>query len=115
MRIVEAESFFNFFKSKKLPDNNDDDIASEEADKILDELDTDLRIAEEVIENLIPKSLYYYMGLIEESSSDPDESDYESDYEEDEEESSDNDEKRKHKHNFDNNEKTEPKKPCNQQ
>lgn len=55
-KTEEVESFFNFFKSRKAPEE-------EENDKEIEGLENDLDIAEEILDSLIPQALFYYMDL----------------------------------------------------
>eukprot|EP00826_Nyctotherus_ovalis_P038291 TRINITY_DN3580_c0_g1_i12.p4 TRINITY_DN3580_c0_g1~~TRINITY_DN3580_c0_g1_i12.p4 ORF type:complete len:165 (+),score=35.06 TRINITY_DN3580_c0_g1_i12:782-1276(+) len=53
----DVESFFNFFKSRSAPD------ADEEDEKLIEEIENDMDIAEEIADALIPQALLYYMDL----------------------------------------------------
>jgi len=116
--VTEVESFFNFFKSRKSPQKDDEDsdkVLEEEEEKMLEDIETDMDIVIAITEELIPKALYYYLGVLEEEMYNLDESD------ENGEDSSDNDskpkqKKKKKKSSEDANEpKAEVKKECKQQ
>lgn len=83
---------------------------------MLDDIETDMDMADSLVEDIIPKALYYYMGLLETEVSNIDEED-----DDDGDDSSDNDNKPKRrkkskKSSEDANEpKAEVKKECKQQ
>lgn len=89
-KIVEQESFFNFFKTIQMPDEKElkegkEPADAEEEEKDVGELmDADFDIGNEFKDQLIPLALEYYMEVIEE--------------EEDGCESCDDDDEHDHKH-----------------
>lgn len=69
VRTVEAESFFNFFKSRKAPEvdlDDDSKESDEEEGKLIADMERDFTIAEEIANNLVETPLNYYMNLTDE-------------------------------------------------
>jgi len=66
MKDVEVGSFFNYFKGKKvLSDREMERIEeNEENMKMIDDFNDDLDITEEIDTELIPRAVYYYLGLV---------------------------------------------------
>ncbi len=69
-KTVEEESLFNFFKSRKAPEGKEEEEGSDEQDeereKLIEAIENDIDIAEEFVNEVVPRALYYYMGLMEE-------------------------------------------------
>ncbi len=67
-RTVETESFFNFFKTKVPDDSSDDDSEEKEDEKSKEhnsQFDNHTKIAEEFINEIVPRALYYYLDMID--------------------------------------------------
>jgi len=61
-RTVPAETFFNFFKSKSLP-NPDDETAEEvDFDELENQLEFDYQIGEEFKDRIVPQALQFFTG-----------------------------------------------------
>lgn len=62
---VEAESFFNFFKTINLEDKEiiEKLIQETKMDKYAERMDIDYDIARMIIDEIIPYSLEYYLGV----------------------------------------------------
>jgi nucleosome assembly protein 1-like 1 len=65
-KTVDADSFFNFFKSAEVPDSKDLANINEEEEKVLgDKMDDDFELGNEFKDQLIPLALEYYLEVIE--------------------------------------------------
>jgi nucleosome assembly protein 1-like 1 len=65
-KTVEYESFFNFFKTVTMPDENDIEMLAEEEEKDLgDKMDEDFDLGNEFKDQLVPLALEYYLVVIE--------------------------------------------------
>eukprot|EP00826_Nyctotherus_ovalis_P030882 TRINITY_DN2465_c0_g1_i16.p1 TRINITY_DN2465_c0_g1~~TRINITY_DN2465_c0_g1_i16.p1 ORF type:complete len:278 (-),score=99.62 TRINITY_DN2465_c0_g1_i16:58-891(-) len=110
IKVTEVESFFNFFKTRNVSENYDDDDKQNEVLAI----ENDIDMMDEIVESLMPKVLYYYMGLVEEEIEEIGDED-------DDANSSDSDSKPKRRKKSKKNSedageaKTETKKECKQQ
>ena len=70
---MEAKSFFNFFKTHKMPEEEDlADMGSEEEDLLADEVEEDLELGEMFLEEIVPDAIFYYFGLIQAPDMDED-------------------------------------------
>lgn len=70
-KMVEQESFFNFFKTIALPEEKDLPNIDEEEEKNLGEkMDEDFDMGNEFKDQLIPLALEYYLEVIEEEEDD---------------------------------------------
>ena len=56
-KTEEVDSFFNFFKSRKVPKEDEED------EKLIEAIQMDIGIAEEIRDSLIPQALFHYMSL----------------------------------------------------
>lgn len=86
MKTVEAESFFNVFNSRVVPEEGA--LDSEEENEVHDKIDEAMNLAEDVDDVLIPDALEYYLGLNEdfaggEGEDDDDEDDEDNDSDDD--------------------------------
>ena len=81
-KSVEAKSFFNFFRSMEAPQVNELE-ANEEQLKKREKLDDDFEVGGVIVDELLPFSLEYYLGI--EHDEDMDEDDMDMDDDEDEE------------------------------
>lgn len=71
---VEIASFFNFFKDRKAPEDADNSEESDdEMNKLMAELHDDEDLATEIATELIPRAIYYYLGLIQDDDNHSDE------------------------------------------
>jgi len=91
---VDAESFFNFFKSINI-DDQDEDADEEEANQLLEQLDVNLQMAQDLENELLPYHLEYFLG-IREPEEDDDEGYGDLDDEDDDDEDDDEDDKPAH-------------------
>ena len=63
---VDDESFFSFFKSQKMPDEAElDKMDSEEEDNVGAKLDMDFDRGNDILDELIPEALEYFLGIVE--------------------------------------------------
>lgn len=62
VKTVDAESFFNVFQSRTVPDENSN-LESDEENELQDKIDQAMNLAEDVEDVLIPDALEYYLGL----------------------------------------------------
>jgi nucleosome assembly protein 1-like 1 len=62
-KVVDAESFFNFFKSVAPKDGGDDADDEEGGDEDLERLNINFDIATTLQEEIVPYHLEYYLGL----------------------------------------------------
>jgi nucleosome assembly protein 1-like 1 len=60
---VDDESFFNFFKSVSVENEDLDDLDDEEADYMQERMDIDYDISQVLMDEVIPYSLEYYLGI----------------------------------------------------
>jgi len=60
---VKEKSFFNFFKDIEVDSDADDE--DEGAQEDIEDLEQQYEIAQAIYEDVLPKSLEYYLGLIE--------------------------------------------------
>jgi len=60
---VDDESFFNFFKSISVDNEDLDDLDDEEADYNQERMDIDYDISQVLMDEVIPYSLEYYLGI----------------------------------------------------
>lgn len=63
VKTVDAQSFFNIFSDRTVP--NKDDVDSEEENEMLDKLDEVQQIVEDFHDLLVPEALEYYLGMNE--------------------------------------------------
>ena len=63
VKTVDADSFFNVFKDRAIPDQGD--LDSEDESEARDKLDEVQQIVEDFNDLLIPDALEYYLGLNE--------------------------------------------------
>ena len=70
-KVVEAKSFFNFFKSIEAPEMNELE-ANEEDLKKRESLDNDFEIGGMLVDEVLPYSLEYYLGIEHEGDEDGD-------------------------------------------
>lgn len=63
VKTVDAQSFFNVFTDRTLP--NKDEVDSEEENETLDKIDEVQQIVEDFHDLLVPEALEYYLGLNE--------------------------------------------------
>ena len=61
---VEAESFFNFFKSMSEPTEDDDSDAADKFDSLQDNID----LGEIIMDDLVNDALYFYFNIVEKDS-----------------------------------------------
>lgn len=91
MKTVEAESFFNVFNNRTVPEEGV--LDSEEENEVHDKIDEAMNLAEDIDDVLIPDALEYYLGLNEDFMGEgPDDDD---DDNSDDEDNSDDDDKKK--------------------
>ena len=64
---VEADSFFNFFKSH---DNPDEEVHDSEGEEAMARMDDDWEIATAIKEDLLPLALEYYLGVADDNIED---------------------------------------------
>ena len=66
-KVVECESFFNYFKTIEMPDEKDlkEGDEDEEEKNLGDKMDEDFDLGNEFKDQLIPLALEYYMEVIE--------------------------------------------------
>lgn len=77
-KLVEQESFFNFFKTLSMPDEKDLEGAGEEEEKDLGEkMDQDFDLGNDFKDQLIPLGLEYYMEVIDDDEEEGGEGDSE--------------------------------------
>ena len=83
---MDAESFFNLFKTRKAPESDDEpsDEDDEEKQKAFEQFDDDIRLAEEIARQVVPRALYYYLGIAEDKDDNPEDSMEDEEPEEDE-------------------------------
>lgn len=68
-----VESFFNFFQTKKAPEEDDSEgDPNEEKEKLIEDFEKDMRIADEFTNELIPRAIYYFLALVDEDDSESD-------------------------------------------
>ena len=63
VKTVPAETFFNVFESKKLPEDKESDDEDEETEKLLDDLDEAMQIAEDLLDLYTRDALQYYLNF----------------------------------------------------
>lgn len=63
VKTVDANSFFNIFTSRTIPDKTD--VDSEEENDILDKIDEVQQVVEDFHDLLVPEALEYYLGMNE--------------------------------------------------
>jgi hypothetical protein len=91
VKTVEAESFFNVFNNRTVPEEGV--LDSEEENEVHDKIDEAMNLAEDIDDVLIPDALEYYLGLNEDfMGEDPDGDD---DDNSDQDNDSDDDDKKK--------------------
>lgn len=61
---VKEKSFFNFFLDIEI-DSDEEDEKEEEDNEEVEDLELQYEIAQTIYEDLVPKSLEYYLGVIE--------------------------------------------------
>eukprot|EP00826_Nyctotherus_ovalis_P065572 TRINITY_DN9641_c0_g1_i14.p1 TRINITY_DN9641_c0_g1~~TRINITY_DN9641_c0_g1_i14.p1 ORF type:complete len:132 (+),score=51.69 TRINITY_DN9641_c0_g1_i14:73-468(+) len=71
-KTVDIDSFFNYFKSRKAPPKDQDEMEDmdedDEAMKEINAFEDDTHITEEIEDEIIPNAIYYYFGIMEDSS-----------------------------------------------
>lgn len=67
VRKQSTDSFFNFFKPPKLPDEDDEDADPTLVDEIEEVLDADFEIAECLRDDVIPRALLYFLDIANQS------------------------------------------------
>lgn len=82
---VKEKSFFNFFLDVEIDSEEEENEADEDNNEDVEALESQYEIAQALYEEVVPKSLEYYLGLIE-TLDDYGEFDGEDDDEEEEEE-----------------------------
>jgi nucleosome assembly protein 1-like 1 len=96
-KVVDQESLFNFFKSKSMPESDKlDQMEKEEREELATKLDEDFDLGNDIINEVIPEALEYYLGVVEDKFSDLDSNSEEEDVgegENDEDEEENNEEK----------------------
>ncbi len=61
---MKEKSFFNFFLDIEI-DSDEEDEKEEEGNEDVEDLELQYEIAQTIYEDLVPKSLEYYLGVIE--------------------------------------------------
>jgi len=92
VKTVEAESFFNVFNNRVVPDESAA-LDSEEENELQDKIDEAMNLAEDIDDVLIPDALEYYLGLSEDFMGEEMDEDDEDD--DDDDKDSDDDAKKK--------------------
>ncbi|CAI2375087.1 unnamed protein product [Moneuplotes crassus] len=73
MKKGDQASFFTFFKSITMPPNEEmDAMPKEEQDELTTKLDEDFDLANDIINELIPEALEFYLGVVDDEFSDLD-------------------------------------------
>ncbi|PXF49222.1 Nucleosome assembly protein 1-like 4 [Gracilariopsis chorda] len=88
VRKQSTDSFFNFFKPPKLPDEDDEEVDPTLVEEIEEVLDADFEIAECLRDDVIPRALLYFLDVANQSEC---YSNHDSSEEQDVEDRSDND------------------------
>ena len=66
-KTVREESFFNFFRAIDLSgsdDEEEDNGDDEQDEKDVEEMEQQHEIADEIYENIVPRSLEYFLGVV---------------------------------------------------
>ncbi|ORY87482.1 hypothetical protein BCR35DRAFT_302248 [Leucosporidium creatinivorum] len=87
-KVVQTDSFFNFFTPPQIPDDDDEEID----DDIDEKLELDYQIGEDLKERVIPKAISFFDGSINRQQPDFDSDEFDEEDDEDDEEDSDEDE-----------------------
>eukprot|EP01022_Parablepharisma_sp_SALTPOND_P012574 TRINITY_DN161_c0_g2_i12.p3 TRINITY_DN161_c0_g2~~TRINITY_DN161_c0_g2_i12.p3 ORF type:complete len:531 (+),score=109.12 TRINITY_DN161_c0_g2_i12:7135-8727(+) len=71
-KTVDAESFFNYFKSRKAPEEEEEEEAESDEEKMkeIEAFDDDVMVSEQISDDIIPQAVFYYMGIVEEEDED---------------------------------------------
>lgn len=105
-KTTECKSFFNFFQSRVAPENEDEEEeepqeSGEEKESLIDQIHNDMDIGEELLKEIVPKALFYYMNLADMQDEDDGDSCESCDRKKSSDSNasgSDQDKKKKHKH-----------------
>lgn len=91
-KTEDQESFFNFFKTMTMPDPKKlDEMDKEEQEELGTKLDEDFDIGNDILNEIIPEALEFYLGVIEDEYSDLDSNSEEEDGEGDDDHNDDED------------------------
>lgn len=91
VKTVEADSFFNVFTNRTVPE--DGALDSEEENTIHDKVDEAMNLAEDIDDVLMPDALEYYLGLNEDFLGADEDDDDDDDHDDDNDSDDDNDKK----------------------
>lgn len=73
VKVVDQESFFSFFTSKSMPEPDKlDQMDKDEREELAVKLDEDFDLGNDIINEVIPEALEYYLGVVEDKFSDLD-------------------------------------------
>ena len=90
-KTVDQESFFTFFKTQEMPPPEEmDKMEKEDQEELATKLDEDFDLGNDILNEIIPEALEFYLGVVEDEFSDLDSnSDEEDDNEDGEEDNED--------------------------